>query len=166
MAGRTDENELKSVWYWAPILRCRSGRPSCLLIQMPAFLLLVPDPDQEEANAAADRDQLGWPSDGWKAFFACSSCGFLSEYSALDVQTDLVEKQTQGKYYSGANCFCIEVECADMRCKSPACFHVEKSGADESEISTLLRRAFFFGSLPCGHAIPTHAKSIHRVMQL
>jgi hypothetical protein len=117
-------------------------------------------------SEAIDKDQLGWPSDEWKAFFACSSCGLLSEYSARDVRIDYVRRQTRGKHYSDANCFCVAVECAEMRCKSPARFHVEKSGADESEISTLLRRAFFLGSLPCGHAIPANAKSIHRVRQL
>jgi hypothetical protein len=127
---------------------------------------LEPDPGQEEASEAVDRDQLGWPSGEWKAFFACSSCGLVSEYSALDLHIDFVEKQTQGRYYSGANCFCIEVECADMRCKFPARFHVEKSGADESEMSTLLKDAFFIGSLPCGHAIPAHAKSIRPIRQL
>ena len=166
MSVGTDENESRGVSYWAPILHCKNRRAGCPPIQLPAFLLLDFDPDQEGASQAVDRDQLGWPSDGWKAFFACSSCGFLYEYSAQDLQTDFVRKQSRGKYYSGANCFCIEIECADMHCKSPARFHVEKSGADESGISTLLRGAFFVGPLPCGHAIPARAKSISRVTHL
>jgi hypothetical protein len=166
MSFGAEEDESRGAYYWAPILHCKNQRASCPPIQLPAFLLPDPDSDQEEASEEVDRDQLGWPSGEWKAFFACSSCGLLSEYSARDVRIDFVQKQNRGKYYSGANCFRIEVECADMHCKSPAHFHVEKSGADESEISTLLRDAFFLGTLACGHAIPSRATSIRPVRQI
>ncbi len=102
-----------------------------------------------------DKGLLVLPPDGWSAMFGCFVCGFVDTYEADDVDDAIVQKQSEGVYHNDAVCFCVEAQCGDGRCRLPAKWYVDISGATENDLRQLLQRNHFFGTLPCGHEMRT-----------
>ena len=160
--------EENQAYLWIPYLACRhadTSNPRCNPIRLPYSNLKALTGNEEipeEETYPPD-----WPEDGWTAFFGCSSCGYLSQYTSSDVRWTVESKLAPGRFHSGANCFCVEFECAQRNCKTPIKLHIEKSGTTEKEIIALLQVPFFIGSLPCGHSfttLPTAELRIQRIM--
>jgi hypothetical protein len=146
-----------------PWLDCKNlqADPRCEPILLPAGNLRAAD--WAEAQRSANTDQQEWPPDGWSATFGCTSCGFVSEYFAPDVQWNQVQTQTTGLRHSGANCFAIEFECARGNCGAHTTLHVSKLDSTEADIEKLVASPFFRGSLPCGHDITSLAAVPHEI---
>jgi hypothetical protein len=154
------ENE--SYRYYSPFLHCHHCPEA---ICLPYSYLPENDPWLTEE----DEDQLEWPPDGWKKVFACIACGRVSEYTFWDVLWRPVPKSARGQYYSGANCFCVELQCANKNCRLPLKLHIETANSDKDGIMRMLRNAFFWGDLPCGHPllpIPANQYKLYRVEKI
>jgi len=152
-------SESETFLYWYPVIKCKFCPED---IPLPHDLL-----EEHPWYSEEDTDQPDWPSGGWKAIFACISCGHVYEYSAEAVQWDCVPKSARAKYHSDAICFCAEFRCARKDCRTPIKLHVVTGRSDELGIMRLLRHPFFVGDLPCGHPIlplPEREYQIYRVM--
>jgi len=160
---------------FVPVLYCKNPDPTheCEPIVLPysglktTALTLGELWDEYPETPEGETHLLDWPPDEWKAFFGCSECGFVSEYTSVDVDHLSIPKSVPGIFHSGADCFCIEFRCGQRNCALPTKLHVQMSGLTESGVQALLRRPFFIGSLPCGHDVPSLPISqyqIHKVM--
>jgi hypothetical protein len=157
-----------STFILAPYVVCKHAQRSD---DTPCPLILLPYPNLKatgwEGIAEEETNLPDWPADGWSALFGCSECGFVSEYFYLDVEWGLIPKSTPGRYHSGADCFCIEFQCAQKSCKASTKLHVQKNGLTESAVRDLFCRPFFIGFLPCGHevrSLPASGYKIHEVV--
>jgi hypothetical protein len=148
-----------------PLLLCRRHPRTCAPIVLPYPNL--------RAEGAGEHIPLGenhpllWPRAAWSACFGCTSCGFVSQYTASDVLWDRTPKSAPGVYHSGANCFCVEFRCGRGGCALPTKLHIDNSRLTQREILRLLRSAYFMGSLPCGHdflPLPANQYSIFKIM--
>ncbi len=143
-----------------PYVLCKNTRIECDPIVLPFPNLRTVKNFQElqaqqEASSEGEIHQLDWPPDEWRVVIGCYECGYVSEYSFLDVDWLEVPKSAPSVFHSGADCFCIEFQCGQKSCKAPTKLHVQKSGLTEAAVRDLLRSPFFIGSLPCGHGIPS-----------
>lgn len=153
-------------YYLAPCLGCKNLRadPQCEIILLPAGNLRAAD--WAEAIRSANIDQLEWPPDEWSVTFGCTSCGYVSEYFAADVQWEPVQTQATGLRHNGANCFAIEFECARENCGAHTTLHVSKPESTEADIEELIASPFFRGSLPCGHDITSLSAIPHAIRKV
>jgi hypothetical protein len=141
-------------WYLAPFIFCNNqyfrhegGFP------LPFDNL--PQTNLDELIESEEKDRLVWPPDGWSAMFGCFACGFVDNYVSDDVNDSVVQKDSEGVFHSDGVCICVEALCGDGRCRLPAKWYVDISGATESDLLQRLRSNHFFGTLPCGHEIRT-----------
>lgn len=150
-----------------PFIYCKHrSDPACPRIVLPySDLRAVPEEEQTDLWLE-ERYQPDWPPDEWSATFGCSICGFLSQYTSVDVEWEIVPRSHPGVYHSGANCFCIEFRCAQRNCKAPARIQVEKIEATERDILNLFRESFFIGTLPCGHEILSLPEREYRISKI
>lgn len=111
--------------------------------------------DLYETIVSEGKSQLVLPPDGWSAMFGCFACGLVDMYEADDVDDSIVLKQSEGVFHNDGVCFCVEARCGDGRCRIPAKWYVDISGATENDLRQRLQRNHFFGTLPCGHEIRT-----------
>ncbi len=146
-----------SYWYLAPFAFCRNQhfRHPENKGSFPLPFDDLPQTNMEELHESQDKGQLVLPPDGWSAMFGCFSCGLVDTYTAADVDESIVLKQSEGRYHNDAVCFCVEALCGDGRCRLPAKWYVDISGATENGLRQLLQQNHFFGKLPCGHEIRT-----------
>jgi hypothetical protein len=159
-------------WYLAPFIGCNNhtfhfpkGGEG---MRFPLPFDDLPQTDEDQLFGEEDGDQQVLPPDGWSAMFGCFACGLVDNYIADDVFGDVVPKRSLGRYHSDGVCFCVEARCDDARCKLPAKWFVDISGATENDLQQRLRQGHFFGKLPCGHDIRTtldkSSFQIYRVM--
>lgn len=151
----------EGAFIWSPYLNCKFPKKQASDIPCPHIVLPVSNLRAVEWGADIEEEGAyppSWPSGEWKTWFACSTCGFLSEYFYKDVRWEIVPKLAPGQFHSGANCFCIEFECGQKSCKTLVKLHVEKNGLTETGLSNLLRSPFLIGTLPCGHLPPSLPK--------
>ncbi len=155
-------------WYLAPFAVCKNqyvrhegGFP------LPFDNLPQTDIDDIQSETE-EKYQLVLPPDGWKATFGCFVCGLVDTYTADDVESKIVLRETEGVFHSDGVCMCVEVQCADRYCRTPDKWYVDISGATESDLRQRLQQGHFFGMLPCGHNIRTTLDKssfrIYRVM--
>ena len=150
-----------------PVLECRGSRGArvgCPLIALPCPNLVTVGLDP--GTLSADIRRRWWPLGRWTAWFACTSCGLVSQYTASDVLVDYHSTRAPGVYHSGANCFSIGFECGRNNCKAQTTVHIEGSGLTEASIRDLLRGAFFVGSLPCGHDFPLLPANRYTILKI
>jgi len=155
-----------------PSVHCKHGWLECPLIVLPfPNLKTVTTYDEfeteQEATPEGETHPLDWPPDGWKAWFVCSECGFVSEYLWWEVGWLEVPKSAPGKFHSSIDCFCIEFLCGQKNCKAPTKLHIQRNRLDEAGVRGLLSEPFFIGSLPCGHdfpSLPLSEYKIHKVI--
>jgi len=134
-------------WYLAPFIGCRNGtfhfRKNAEEMRFPLPFDNLPQTDEDQLFAEEDGDRPVLPPDEWSAMFGCLACGFVDNYTADDVFGDVVPKQSLGRYHSDGVCFCVEVRCDDGRCKLPAKWYVDISGATEDDLRQRLQKVTF-----------------------
>jgi len=141
-------------WYLAPFVFCKNQyAPHNGGFPLPFDNL--PQTNMAGPYQPEDKGLLVLPPDGWSAMFGCFQCGLVDTYTADDVDDEVVQKRSEGRYHSDGVCFCVEALCGDGRCGLPTKWYVDISGATENDLRQRLQHNYFFGTLPCGHEIRT-----------
>lgn len=150
--------------YAAPFFSCPASYEHLIPLPYPD----LPEITEAQWKSTEDVDLLKLPPDTWTSIFGCRECGLIHIYDTEAIEEHLIERVSRGRYHNDANCFSVELQCANLNCKSPARLHVNmKDGEHEKDLLRLLKSSFFHGCLPCRHdlmPIPDRFyRNVHRV---
>lgn len=140
-------------WYAAPVLVCHGNHQRA---EIPLPYADLPQTNRDEWWSEEGGNLLELPPDDWRATFGCLKCGLVDTYGPPDVKASLVLHPTEGKFHSGTNCYCAEVQCGKPGCEVPAKLHVNAVPFDqeiERWLADQIRGGIFHGQLPCDHNV-------------
>jgi hypothetical protein len=141
-------------WYAAPVLTCHGNHQYA---EIPLPYADLPQTNWDEWLSTGCEGLLQLPPDDWRVTFGCLSCGLVDTYGPPDVSTHTVLHQTEGRFHSGTNCYCAELQCGKPGCGLPAKLYIAVPNGqwDEKGLASLLRMDVFHGQLPCDHNVST-----------
>lgn len=154
----------ESYSYLFPYIHCTKCGEE---IHLPYPNLPLEHPDS--VLGASDTYPPQLPSEIWHAWFACRECGRTDTYTARHILFDgTVDKPRIAPYYDDATVFLVEFECERRDCAAPAKLHIDMRTATspESDLRDLIRRGYFYGTLPCGHAIQRRFQKFPRLSRV
>ena len=123
--------------YRAAHIRCKN--PSC------GTLIVIP-----QQTPLGSLSVFGFlPTENWPIRFLCTSCGFLSEYSASDVHVGRIETQLEDK---PTECLCrVGFGCVLEDCgRRYSVWTVPSQGASEGDVVSTVREKW---EPTCGHDV-------------